>query len=179
MRGKKKNLIKRLHQNNWVSKCPPNPFKLRMSSFWMEGERILFVFLLLVWGLWPVKFSVSLLTSKKHIRRHTLALWQLSSLQFHLCWPFDPPILPAFIFTGLPSWSTPSSPVHYWYQCFLSAALCCGNITLYLPPLPPHPLRCSIGHSPIMQEPWWPGYISPIPSVAGTLASHLLCLLLY
>lgn len=45
-------------------------------------------------------------------------------------------------------------------------------------PSPPHPLWCSPGHSPIMQEPWWPGYISPIPSVAGTLASHLLCSLL-
>lgn len=109
----------------------------------------------------------------RHVHMHMVALWHSSSSQFHLRWPLDPPILPAVIFTGLFSSSTPSGQVHYWYQHFWSAALCYSNITRYLPPPPPHPLWCSPGHSP-----WWPRYISPIPSVAGTLASHLLCLLL-
>lgn len=126
--------------------------------------------------------SVSSWSHWKHIRMHMVALWQLSSPQFHLRWPFDPPILSAFIFTSLPSSSTPSGPVHYWYQQFLSAALCFGAPPQKHTHRHTHTLchhhRYHRYHSPIMQEQWLPGYIFPIPSVAGTLASHLLSLLL-
>lgn len=104
MRGvKKKNLIKRLHQNNWVSKCPPNPFKLRMSSFWMGRERILFVSC-----CWFKGFGLLNSVSSCSCRKNTYAGTRLHCGSYRPCSSIcaDLLILPS----SLPSYSPVSLP---------------------------------------------------------------------
>lgn len=94
-----------------------------------------------------------------------------SSLQFHLFQPLDHPTsycyICQFLVLKLPQWSR---------LCLVSAFICCTLLHKPLPPTLARSLWCSLGHSPNMQESQQPSYISPIPSVAGTLASHLICL---
>lgn len=130
----KKNPIKRLHRNNWVSKCPTNTLSWEWALFLkLNGRESVVCFCRRLQGLWPVKFSVLLVTLKTHTHAHgcTVAVI-VPAVPFALTSWSSPSSLPSYSpFT--PSSSTPSGPVHYCYQHFLSAALCYGNITLHIP----------------------------------------------
>lgn len=109
---------------------------------------------------------------------HVTAVWQLSSLQLHLWWPPDPAFPFSFhIHIVLPSSSTPSGPVHYWFRCCYSQPG--QHHTLPPPPITtPYVVQSGASHQSCRSHNGHTS-ISPVLSVAGTLASDLHCLLLY